>query len=183
MVLTLLYKFLIADDVDPEARKLIMKKLFVLFVLALTCMVYAAGAMAAPKKVAVFVEGNISREQKVIVNNAIMARLSGNREYRVFERSAEFLHALDREHDFEVSGMVSEDEIRAIGQRMGVDYVIAICATISSDNVCTMSARLIELTNCETLKTCNASREIEDSNTITALANNVAYRLLSNRSR
>lgn len=140
-------------------------------------------ASAASKKVAVFVEGNISKEQKSMVNSAVMARLSGSKEYRAFERNAAFLKALEREHDYQLSGEVSEAEIRKIGERLGVDYVIAVCAVITSDEQCQMSARLISLESGEVLKTCNTSREYEGSSTITALVNNVAYRLISKTSR
>ncbi len=144
---------------------------------------FGMDAFAAGKKVAVFVEGNISKEQKAMVNSAIMSRLSGNKEYRAFERNAAFLKALEKEHDFQLSGMVPESQIRAIGERLGVDYVIAVNAVITSDDESQMSARFIELETGEVLKTCNASREYEGSATITALANNVAYRLLNKKSK
>lgn len=139
-------------------------------------------AMAAPKKVAVFVEGNINAEQESMINSAVMARLSGNRDFRVFERNANFLRALQREHDYELSGEVSEDQIRAIGSRLGVDYVIAICAVITKDDKCQMSARLLNIETGETLKTCNDIRDYEDSSTLTTMANMVTYRLITRRS-
>ena len=139
--------------------------------------------MAAGKKVAVYVEGNLSNEQNSMVNNAVLGRLSGNKDYKVFERNDAFLKALDREHDYQLSGQVSENQIREIGERFGVDYVIAVCAVLTRDDQCSMSARLIDLVTGEVLKTCNASREFENSSTITALANNVAYRLITKKSR
>lgn len=144
---------------------------------------FSLDSYAASKKVAVFVEGNISKEQKSMVNSAIMQRLSGNKEYRAFERNSAFLKALEREQDYQLSGEVSDDQIRKVGERFGVDYVIAVNAVITSDDQCQVSARLINLESGEVLKTCNAHREYEGSSTITALSNNVAYRLLSKQSR
>lgn len=160
-----------------------MKRLFLLAVVALMASLYGFDSFAAAKKVAVFVEGNLTKEQKSMVSSAVMSRLSGNKDYKVFERNDAFLKALEREHDFQLCGEVPENEIRKIGERLGVDYVIAISAVITSDDQCQMSARLIELESGEVLKTCNASREFEDSSTITALANNVAYRLISKKSK
>lgn len=144
---------------------------------------FAGDAMAAGKKVAVFVEGNLSSEQKTMVNNAVMSRLSGNKEYQAFERNDAFLRALEREHDYQLSGQVPEDQIREVGQRQGVDYVIVVVANLTRDDRCSMSARLVKLESGETLKSCEVSREFENSSTVTALANNVAYRLITKKSR
>lgn len=145
--------------------------------------IFATGAYAAGKKVAVFVEGNLSKEQKSMVNSAVMARLSGNKDYVAFERNSAFLKALDREQDYQLSGQVPEREIRQVGERLGADYVIALNAVITKDDQCQMSARLIDLETGEDLKSCNATREYENSSTLTALANNVAYRLLNKKSK
>lgn len=159
-----------------------MKKLFTSVLILFVILVCSAESFAA-KKVAVFVEGNINKEQKSMVSSAMMQRLSGNKDFKVFERNDAFLKALEREHDYQLSGEVSENEIRSIGERLGVDYVIAVCAVITRDDQCQISARLINLESGEVVKTCNASREFEGSATITALANNVAYRLVSKKSR
>lgn len=160
-----------------------MKRILILAVIGLIAGFFGCDAFAASKKVAVFVEGNISKEQKSMVNSAIMQRLSGSKEYRAFERNSAFLKALEREQDYQLSGEVSDDQIRKIGERFGVDYVIAVNAVITSDDQCQVSARLINLESGEVLKTCNANREYDGSATITALSNNVAYRLLSKQSR
>lgn len=144
---------------------------------------FSFDACAAAKKVAVFVEGNVTKEQRAMVNSAIMSRLSGNKDYKAFERNEAFLKALDKEYDYQLSGEVPENQIREIGERIGADYVIAVNAVITRDDQCQMSARLIDLVSGEVLKTCNASREFENSSTLTALANNVAYRLLNKKSK
>lgn len=160
-----------------------IKKIVVSTVIAFLAGFFGFNASAAGMKVAVFVEGNITKEQKSMVNSAVMSRLSGNKDYKVFERNDAFLKALEREHDYELSGEVSEEQIRKIGERLGVDYVIAVCAVHTSDDQCQMSARLINLETGEVVKTCNANREFENSSTVTALANNVAYRLISKKSK
>lgn len=148
----------------------------------LACLAFVSEAQAA-KKVAVYVEGNFSKEQKAMVNSAVMSRLSGAKEYRVYERNDAFIKALEREHDYQLSGEVSEDEVRKVGERLGVDYVIAVCAMLTSDERCQMSARLVNLETGEVVKTCNALRKYEGSSTVIALANNVAYRLISKNSK
>lgn len=112
-----------------------------------------------------------------------MSRLSGNKDYQAFERNSAFLKALDREQDYQLSGQVPEKQIREVGERYGVDFVVVVNAVITSDDECQVSARLIDLVSGEVIKTCNASREYEGSSTLTAMANNVAYRLLNKKSK
>ena len=159
-----------------------MKRALLLVIVAILTAVYGSDLMAA-KKVAVVVAGNITAEQKSMVNSAIMGRLSGNKEYKVFERNDAFVKSLEKEHDFQLGGLVPESEIRKIGERSGADYVIVVNAVVTSDEECQVSGRLIDLVSGEVLKTCNAAREYEGSSTLSALANNVAYRLLNKKSK
>lgn len=160
-----------------------MKRFVILAIFGILAFFTGLETFAAGKKVAVFVEGNISKEQKSMVNSAIMGRLSGNKDYQAFERNGAFLKALDREQDYQLGGNVPEKQIREIGERYGVDYVIAVNAVITSDDECEVSARMIDLVTGEVIKTCNATREFEGSSTLTAIANNVAYRLLNKKSK
>lgn len=150
--------------------------------MVLTCTVFASEAMAA-KKVAVYAEGEISKATKSIVCSSVLSRLSGNKDYKVFERNSSFVDALDKEQDYQTSGDVPEKEIRAVGQRLGVDYVIVVNTVVSADDQCHMSARLIDLASGEILKTVNLKRQYTGSEVFSTMANNLAYRLLNNKSK
>lgn len=160
-----------------------MNRLILVIVVALSCVLCPAFASAGAKKVAVVVTGDVSSKEKDIVNSSVMARLSGNKDYVAFERNESFLKALVREQDYQLGGDVPDKEIRAVGERMGADYVLAINVVITDDRQCHMSARLIELESGQAIKTCNNQREFEGTDTLTAMANNVAYRLLSKKSK
>ncbi len=159
-----------------------MKRLSFLLLLVLTCTVFATEAIAA-KKVAVYAEGEIPNSTKSIVCSSVLSRLSGNKDYKAFERNSAFVNALDKEQDYQTSGDVPEKEIREVAQRMGVDYVIVVNTVISADEQCHMSARLIDLVTGEILKTVNLKREYAGSEAITLMANNLAYRLINNNSK
>lgn len=159
-----------------------MKRLYFLFFMVLACIAFASETMAA-KKVAVYAEGEISKTAKSIVCSSVLSRLSSNKDYKVFERNSSFVNALDKEQDYQTSGDVPEKEIRAVAQRMGVDYVIVVNTVISADDQCHMSARLIDLVSGEIIKTVNLKREYTGSEVISSMANNLAYRLISNSSK
>lgn len=160
-----------------------MKRITFLLILTVACFAFANDAMAASKKTAVYVEGEMSKADKSIVSSAVLARMSGNDEYTAYERNEAFINALNKEQDYQLSGEVAEKEIRAVGERLGVDYVIVVNAVVSSDNKCHMSARLIELTTGKIIKSVKLDREYEGSATISNMANNVAYRLINKNSK
>lgn len=139
--------------------------------------------MAAEKKVAVYVEGNVSKSEKEIVYSSVMARMSGSKDYTLFERNETFIKALTKEQDYQVSGEVPENEIRAVGERMGVDYVIVLNVEKTRDEQCCMSARLIELESGKVLKSVSQKREYTDSDVLSNMAKNITYRLIDKKSK
>lgn len=160
-----------------------MKRVFFLAVITVLAGLFGLDAFAAGKKVAVYVEGDMSQANKSIVNSSVLARLSGNKDYRAFERNSAFIKALDKEQDYQVSGEVPEKEIRAVGERMGVDYVIVVNAVITSDEQCHMSARLLDLVSGEVVKSVSLRREYTGSDILSDMANNIAYRLINKKSK
>lgn len=160
-----------------------MKRFFAIALATLVCLFCVNVFAASPKKVAVFIEGNISDVQKALINNAVMSRISNNKSFKAFERNSSFVKAVECEHDYQLSGAVPEKQIRQIGERQGADYVIAVVAQLTDDELLDISARLIDLVSGEVLKSCNVSREYDGSSSIKAAANNVAYRLLSKDSK
>lgn len=142
-----------------------------------------ANEVMAAKKVAVYAEGEISKSAKSIVCSSVLSRLSGNKDYKAFERNSTFINALDKEQDYQTSGEVPEKEIRSVAQRMGVDYVIVVNTVISADDICHMSARMIDLVTGEIIKTVNLKREYTGTDVISSMANNIAYRLINNSSK
>ncbi|MDE6415683.1 MAG: hypothetical protein K2K68_01490 [Duncaniella sp.] len=159
-----------------------MKRLSFLFFMVLACTMFASEAMAA-KKVAVYAEGEISKNTKSIVCSSVLSRLSGNKDYKAFERNSAFVNALDKEQDYQTSGDVPEKEIRSVAQRMGVDYVIVINTIISEDDQCHMSARMVDLVTGEIVKTVNLKRKYTGSEVLSIMANNLAYRLINKQSK
>ncbi|MDE6832207.1 MAG: hypothetical protein K2J07_05705 [Muribaculaceae bacterium] len=156
-----------------------MKRFSIVAMLLLICIM----AFAAPKKMAVYVDGDATKSQKTIVSSCVLARMSGSKDYSPFERNDAFLKALTKEQDFQLSGEVPEREIRAVGKRLGVDYVLAVNIIITDDGYCHMSGRLINLETGAIVKSVNQKREYENSEVLTAMANNIAYRLLNKNSK
>ncbi len=160
-----------------------MKRITFLIITLVACLGFATDAMAAPKKVAVYTTGQVSSTDKSIINSAVIGRLSDSKEYTAFERNEAFMDALNSEQDYQVSGEVPEKEIREVGERLGVDYVIVVNTEISDNDLCYMSARLIELTSGRIVKSVNLKRKLSDGDVLSNMANNIAYRLINKKSK
>lgn len=160
-----------------------MKKLGWIILMIVGCFFCQQPALAAsPKKVAVYVEGNISNSQKSMINSAVMSRISSSKDYVCFERNENFLKALTKEEDYQTGGDVPDREIREVGMKAGADFVIIIDVRTSYDTMY-MAAKLIELQSGKVIKTVDGTREGNDMKTIKALASNCTYRLISAKSK
>lgn len=160
-----------------------MKKFFSISLVIVMGILSAVNISAAsPKKVAVYVEGDLSANESRVASSSALSRISGNKNYTCFERNEDFVNAMMKEQDYQLSGEVSEKEIRKIGERFGVDYVIAIVVT-SDDESTFASARLLNLETGQVLKSVSSDREGSGIKVIKPLVNNVTYRLISNTSK
>lgn len=171
------------DSGETIGLGLLMRNLLIIIVSLLLGVLPAFSLTPAPKKVAVYVTGPESKEERSIIESAVQSRLSGNRDYKVFERNSAFVKALDKEEGYQLSGEVAEREIRKLGERFGVDYLIIVWVNIDDDNICDMSARLEDLSSGEILKNVSLQRECSDSKELRNMANGVAYRLLDKKSK
>ena len=158
-----------------------MKRITFMLLLTLVFCAFAQPAIAA-KKVAVYVEGEISQDDKAIISSSVLARLSNTKDYTAYERNEAFINSLNKEQDFQLSGEVLEKEIRKVGERIGVDNVIVVNVIISGKN-CHMSARMLDLVSGEILKSVDLQRKYTDSDVIKNMTNNIAYRLINKRSK
>lgn len=158
-----------------------MKRITFMLLLTLVFFAFAQPAIAA-KKVAIYVEGEISQDDKAIISSSVLARLSSTKDYTAYERNEAFINSLNKEQDFQLSGEVLEKEIRKVGERIGVDNVIVVNVIISGKN-CHMSARMLDLVSGEILKSVDLQRKYTDSDVIKNMANNIAYRLINKRSK
>ena len=156
-----------------------MKKFCLMMLVMMAALVCAQTVSAAPpKKVAVYVEGKISESDRTIVSSAAMGRISGNKDYVCFERNRDFLNGMTKEVDWQLSGEVPVEEIREVGARFGVDYVIVLDVVLKNDKTF-MSSELIDLVSGKVLKTITGEREGNDTSVLKALATNLTYRLIS----
>lgn len=97
----------------------------VMLLLAIVC--FTSAAIAQRKSIAILEtycnEGNISNAYLMMIGSNIETGIIKNPNYTAYNRAQ--VKALMLEHKFERSGLVKDDDIRAIGKMAGVDYVLA----------------------------------------------------------
>ncbi len=97
----------------------------VMLLLAIVC--FTSASIAQRKSIAILEtycnEGNISNAYLMMIGSNIETGIIKNPNYTAYNRAQ--VKALMLEHKFERSGLVKDDDIRAIGKMAGVDYVLA----------------------------------------------------------
>lgn len=157
-----------------------MKKVFLLALLVLG--IHSIAQAQGKEKVAVYVSGEIGDTCKKIISSKAVSRISRSDNFAAVERTEAFLDALTREQDYQLSGEVRDDQIAALGRRFGARYVAVFEAT-EADETGFVSARMIDVESGLVIKSVDTSRKIRSTEDWIALTNNVAFRLVSAKSK
>ena len=135
-------------------------KLFVLLsYLAIANFIYAQDV----KTITVYVSGDdsISQTIKQIVGSQFVIGIVNTKGYSAIERTSDFLKELRREHNYQRSGFVDDEQIKIIGKEMGVDLVCAINLT-HSDDILHIEAHLLEVETAKIIAGNNALTKLND---------------------
>lgn len=124
-----------------------MKKLFLLTCMVLTALV----AMAQAKKVAILEtvdrEGRLSYNQKLMLRSNMARAVSNTTGYEAYDRSD--VDMIMSEQDFQRTGLVSDAEIRKLGEMTGVSLILVTEGVLTGDGKIFVSAKIL---NVETAK-------------------------------
>lgn len=121
-----------------------MKKTLLLLCLVVSTLISYA---EATKKVAILEvvdkEGMLSYSQKVLLRST-MARAIANREgYEAYDRTD--VDAIMSEHEFQRSGLVSESEIRTLGEMTGVSLILVTEGVLVGNDKLFVCAKIINI--------------------------------------
>jgi len=115
-----------------------------------------------------------------IISDEVMAAFSNNDEYEPYERSKEVLSALGGEHKFQQSsGLVSEKEIRKMGEMLGVDYMCLIQSRQFGKEF-SLNARLVHIESGKVESAANAASLLADLSELYKDSKELACKLLKN---
>ncbi|MBQ7819224.1 MAG: hypothetical protein IJ341_05955 [Bacteroidales bacterium] len=126
-----------------------MKKILILF---LTLIFIPVIAMSSVKKVAILEpvdrEGNISYAYKLILRANLSKAITNTDGYEAYDRTD--IDAIMSEQNFQRTGMVSDDQIRQLGEMTGAMYILVAEAAKVDETNMFITAKIL---NVETAKT------------------------------
>ena len=132
-------------------------------------------AQTTKKKVAVYMTGDDSGINKVL-GDQLSSAFARSGKYIAVERTASFLAELGKEHSYQRTGAVSDNEIAALGIQFGVNYVcVADVSEAFGEKY--ISARLIDVETAEIVNTHNVSGQVNSMNKCLQMANEITENL------
>lgn len=145
-----------------------MKKLIILLlsVLSLT-----AVAQQKPK-IAVYMTGDDPINE--IVSNRLVDDFARGNEYTTVERTASFLAELSKEHNYERSGEVDDEQIAALGRQFNVQYVCVTSVLNVWGEEKYITARIIDTETAEVVASCSSNGSIQNSSELISALNNLS---------
>jgi hypothetical protein len=112
-----------------------------------------------------------------ILGGELARVLSESDRYTAVDRTEAILGQLDREHAYQRSGAVDDDQIKAIGHQLGVEY---LC--ISNINPVGkryyLDTRLVDVVTAEIVRSATATSKLKDANEMARVGRNIALELL-----
>ena len=130
--------------------------------------------------VAVYMAGQEPQGAKgvhTIIGGELARVMSESDKYIAVDRTEAILEQLDREHIYQRSGAVDDDQIKAIGHQLGVQY---LC--ISNINPVGkryyLDTRLVDIVTAEIMRSVTATSALKDADEMTRVGRNIALELL-----
>lgn len=139
-----------------------------------------ANAQTSKEKVAVYVTGDAEAGVKKVLGAKLVTAVTRSKAYTAVERTADFLNEIAKEHDYQLTGAVSDKQIALLGQQFGVRYVLV--ADVSEVFESTfISARFINVTTAEVTNSADIEGEVRDASSLIKLADKVTVMVLANK--
>ncbi len=137
-------------------------------------------AEAGKQAVAIYMAGQEPPNAKgvhTIMGGELARVLSESDKYTAVDRTEAILEQLDKEHIYQRSGAVDDDQIKIIGHQLGVGY---LC--ISNINAVGkryyLDTRLVDVVTAEIARSVTATSTLKDANEMSKVGRDIALELL-----
>lgn len=131
----------------------------------------------AYKKVAVYVSPTGNRDIDIILGDQLVSGFAQSDNYIAVERTQKFLTQLSKEHDYQRNGQVSDEQIKKIGNQLGVKYV-CVAQTSEVFGSYFITSRIIDLVTNEIVNVYNVEgKSLATSKEVVIVASEIANHL------
>lgn len=145
-----------------------MKKFFTIILLSAFSLI----AMAQKPKLAVYMTGDDPINE--IVSSRLVDDFARGSEYTIVERTASFLSELNKEHAYERTGEVDDEQIAALGQQFGVQFVCVTSVLDVWGNEKYITARIIDAETAEVVASCSSNGSIQNKSELIGALNTLS---------
>ena len=130
-----------------------MKTKFILFLLLLSTAVFAQDVKRVAILETVDKENNISYANKLILRANLSKAITNTAGYEAYDRTD--IDAIMGEQNFQRTGMVSNDQIKRLGEMTGANYILVAEAVVVDSKTMFITAKLLDVETARTILTDN----------------------------
>ena len=112
-----------------------------------------------------------------IMGGELARVISESDRYLAVDRTDAILEQLAREHTYQRSGAVDDDQIKALGQQLGVQY-LCISDINAVGKRYYLDTRLVDVVTAEIIRSVTATSSLKDANEMARTARNIALELI-----
>ncbi|GBU22004.1 hypothetical protein R80B4_01906 [Fibrobacteres bacterium R8-0-B4] len=137
-------------------------------------------AEAGKQAVAVYMAGQEPPAAKgvhTVMGGELARVLSESDKYTAVDRTEAILEQLDKEHVYQRSGAVDDDQIKAIGHQLGVGF-LCISNINAVGRKYYLDTRLVDVVTAEIARSVTATSSLKDANEMARVGRNIALELL-----
>jgi len=157
--------------------KMLLLAIFVAFCTTLFALAFAQEDSA----VAVYMAGQEPKGAlgaHKMVGGELMKAISRSGKYSAINRTDEILKAITKEHGYQRSGAVSDDQIKTLGQQLGVQYLcIAEISNVKGGSFY-LDVRLVDVVTAKTINSATATSALKNNSEMMAVAQQLARELV-----
>ena len=135
-------------------------------------------AQTSKQNVAVYVTGDVEDNYRKVIGSKMVSGITQSNNYAAVERTADFLAALSQEHDFQMSGAVSDNQIVKLGKQFGVRYVLVADISEIFDAMF-IAARMIDVQTGQIAAATEADATVNSAKEMLQLSDKVISQLMT----
>ena len=117
-----------------------------------------------------------------ILGGELARTISTSAKYIAVDRTETIQQQLALEHTFQRSGAVDDDQIKALGQQLGAQYLCISEINPVSSGSYYLGVRLVDVVTAEIIRTTTANSNLRNANEMKRVAHSIAYELIETES-
>ncbi|MCM1502869.1 MAG: autotransporter outer membrane beta-barrel domain-containing protein [Bacteroidales bacterium] len=133
--------------------------------LAIACLLASVAMSGQVKKVAILEtvdkKGDLDYAVKLMLRSNLAKAITNTAGYEAYDRTD--VDAIMGEQDFQRTGMVSDDQIRRLGEMTGADYILVAEAVLAGESNMFITAKILDVESARTEMTDNALMGVSPS--------------------